>query len=214
MIDEERYVEITAKVMTDDTLLPVSIHIKEAWMLIGGLQLATRHPGLSPVMRAALENIARQFQLSIVDLHPEAKPLLDMGWDERFDVDKRDQPDRNAPPTPLKPVNNCWTIYSEGASEDVPAMAQIGRPQDWGDPRWMYRTYTLEAQGYRNTVHCWIDQQMGEHEHLETFAPLVAQIMLPGWPVEISGRDYLGEDDFWRDEWGEMPPDADLDEDY
>ena len=212
-LSEQRFVELTAKVMSDETPLPVTIQIKEAWMLISGMQLCSRHPGLSRIMRDSLEHIGRQFQQSIVELHPEANPLINMGWDERFDVDRSDSIDMNvaAPAIALKPVNNCWTIYTS-EKEDEASLAQIGRPQDWGDPRWMYRVYTLEAQGYRNTVHCWVDAQMKDHEHLQLFAPLVAQIMLPGWPVQRSGRDYLGPDDFWRKEWGEMPPYTDTDD--
>lgn len=214
MIDEERFLEITAKALSDTLPLEMNLTIKDAWLVMSTLQLATRHPDVSAMQRAMFRELAKVYEAALVMRHPEAKPLIDMGWDERFDVDKHDEPDRNALPTPLKPVNNCWSIYTEGATEDMPAMAQIGRPQDWGDPRWMYRTYTLEAQGYRNTVHCWLDHQVNEHEHLETFAPLVATIMLPGWPVERSGRDFMDEDDFWSAEWGEMPPYADLDEEY
>jgi hypothetical protein len=213
-MDEERFLEVTAKVMSDSTPLPLTIQIKEAWLLISGLQFLTRNPHLGKPTLAIFAHIAKQFQSAIVKLHPEANPLIEMGWDERFDVDRADGVDVNAPApaAALKPVNNCWTIYTS-EKEDEPSLAQIGRPQDWGDPRWMYRVYTLEAQGYRNTVHCWVDQQIKDHEHLQLFAPLVATIMLPGWPVERSGRDYLTEDDFWSEAWGEMPPYAEDDED-
>lgn len=211
-IDEERFLEVTAKVMSDATLLPLTIQIKEAWLLVSELQFLTRNPNLGKPTLAIFAHIAKQFQQAIVELHPEANPLIEMGWDERFDVEKDPpSPDANSP-EPLKPVNNCWTIYTS-EKEGEASLAQIGRPQDWGDPRWMYRVYTLEAQGYRNTVHCWVDAPMKDHEHLQLFAPLVAQIMLPGWPVERSGRAFMYEDDFWSDTWGEMPPYAELDED-
>src|SRR5262249_4599801 len=89
---------------------------------------------------------------------------------------------------------------------DQPSLAELSRPQDWGDPRWMYRVYVLEAQGYRNEVHCWLDQHVKEHEHLQTFASLICQIVLPGKPRELCGRDYLNTDDFWSKQWGKQPP--------
>ncbi len=113
--------------------------------------------------------------------------------------------------TELKPVNNCWTLYTEGLKGDL--YAEIGRPQDWGHPRWMYRVYVLEAQGYRNTVHCWLDQQVKEHEHLGMFSKLITTITRPGTPVEVSGRDFLKEDDLWDEKWGAMPPHYENDDD-
>jgi hypothetical protein len=211
-MSEERFLEMAAKIMSDNSPLPVMISIKEAWLLVSCLQLGTRHPHISPTQTSMFEQVGKQFQAAIVERHPEVSALINMGWDERFDVDVNPpSPDFNSP-EPLKSVNNCWTIYTS-EKEDESSLAQIGRPQDWGDPRWMYRVYTLEAQGYRNTVHCWVDQQMKDHEHLQLFAQLVATIMLPGWPVERSGRDYMAEDDFWQEAWGEMPPYADEDED-
>lgn len=105
----------------------------------------------------------------------------------------------------LKPLHKCWTIWQEKL-DDGSNLATIGRPQDWGDPKWMYREYALEAHGYRNIVHCWTDAQLNEHEHLQLFAGLIAQIMLPGWPEHKSGNEYLDVDDFWDKSWGKMPP--------
>lgn len=109
--------------------------------------------------------------------------------------------------TKLKKVTNCWTIYTSDRPDEQLNLAEIGRPQDWGNAKkWMYRVYVLEAQGYRNEVHCWIDERVSEAEHLEAFASLICTITLPGWNPKLSGRDYMDEDDFWEKEWGEMPP--------
>lgn len=211
-MNEARFLELTAEIMTDTTPLPLTIQIKQAWLIVSVLQLGTRHPHISAMQKHLFRQLAQQFQAAIVERHPQANPLLNMGWDERFDAEKEPtSPDVNTP-EPLKAVNNCWTIYTS-QKKDESSMACLGRPQYWGDPRWMYRVYTLEAQGYRNTVHCWVDKQMKEHEHLQLFAPLVATITLPGVDVKVSTREFLDEDDLWHDDWGEMPPYADLDED-
>lgn len=104
----------------------------------------------------------------------------------------------------LKVVHNCWAIHTDGET----SIAEFSRPQDWGDPRWMYRVYRLSAPdiGYTVIAHCWIEQQLPEHKHLETFAPLLATILLPGLPEAECSRDFLREDDFWAPEWGAMPP--------
>ncbi len=120
------------------------------------------------------------------------------------------EPTENEKPQ-VRHVVNCWTIYLD---DNDRAYTQIGRPQDWGDARWMYRVYTLEAtiggQAYRNEVHCWLEQEepeeTSEADHLELFAELICMITLPGWDRHRSTREFLDDDDFWDEEWGEMPP--------
>lgn len=79
MLDEQQFIEITSRIMSDETRLPVSISIMQAWLLVSALQLATRHPGISPYLRDALTDIARQFQGAIVAIYPEAQEPLEMG---------------------------------------------------------------------------------------------------------------------------------------
>ena len=114
----------------------------------------------------------------------------------------------------LKCVVNCWTIHTSD-DPDHPHQAQLGRPQDWGDPKWMYRVYTLEALGYRNEVHCWLDSRVHDAEHLALFAGVICTITLPGSNPKLTGKAYLEADDFWSAEWAEMPPyyDAAADDD-
>ena len=85
-MDEQFFMEQTRRVMSDNTPLPVTINIQEAWLLISGLQLASRHPGISPYMKSALENIGRQFQQAIVERHPQAAELIEFGWNPEMDV--------------------------------------------------------------------------------------------------------------------------------
>lgn len=84
-MDEQQFMEITSRVMSDQTRLPVSISIMQAWLLVSGLQLATRHPGISSYMRDELTRMARQFQGAIEVIHPEAHEPLEMGWNPELD---------------------------------------------------------------------------------------------------------------------------------
>lgn len=104
----------------------------------------------------------------------------------------------------LPVVHNVWAIHTDGET----SIAEANRPQDWGDPRWMYRVYRLSAPSLGHTAifHCWIEAPLQEYEHLQTFAGLITSIYLPGQPEAECGRDVLREDDFWSPEWGEMPP--------
>jgi hypothetical protein len=85
-LDEERFIQVARRVMTDSTPLPVTISITDAWLLVSALQLATRHPGLSGPMSRALKRIAGEFEQSIVNVHPDARVPLDMGWNPIHDV--------------------------------------------------------------------------------------------------------------------------------
>lgn len=78
-------IEIVRECMTDERPLDVKITVKDAWLLVSALQLATRHPELSMYMKDALFSTARQFQVAIEAVHGEAHELIEMGWDTRFD---------------------------------------------------------------------------------------------------------------------------------
>lgn len=89
-MNDQQFIDATAKVMSDKTPLSLTIQIRDAWLLVSGLQLATRHPMVTEPMKGLLETIARQFQGVIVKAHPEAQPLLEMGWDSEYDVESED----------------------------------------------------------------------------------------------------------------------------
>lgn len=79
-MNESQFIAQTARVMQDRTPLNVHIEIRQAWLIVSVLQLAWRHPNLSEPMRASLVEIADQFQIPIVERHPDAEELLQMGW--------------------------------------------------------------------------------------------------------------------------------------
>lgn len=85
-MDESKFKAIAAGVMSNEAPLAVSISIKEAWLLISGLQLITRHPEISKPLKAQLEHIARQFQAAITETHPEVAALIEMDRHVEHDV--------------------------------------------------------------------------------------------------------------------------------
>jgi len=87
-ISEDEYMKITGQVMRDKSPLTVSLSIMEAWVLVSNLQLAHRHPGTSDAMKEYVQTIAKRFEAAIVEIHPEAEPLIEMGWNPQFDVDE------------------------------------------------------------------------------------------------------------------------------
>lgn len=88
MQGEEKYLEVLQKVMSDDTTIELEIDIMQAWLLVCGLQLLTRHPEVSQQMKDIWTHTAREFQEVILEVHPEAEELIEMGWNEDFDVDE------------------------------------------------------------------------------------------------------------------------------
>jgi hypothetical protein len=88
-VNQRQAMRITAQVMSDEQPLAVTISIKDAWLMISGLQLAARHPDLGTPLKQHLEQIGRQFQDAITERHPLAEQLLEMGWNTDFDVSSR-----------------------------------------------------------------------------------------------------------------------------
>lgn len=114
---------------------------------------------------------------------------------------------------PMQVTHNCWAIYGmdQDGNEVEQKIAEFRRPQDWGHPRWTYELITTRwCDGrtiYINHCHCWTDVvRNSPADYLELFAPFTVQIMWPGMQPEVCGRGFLQEDDFWSDEWGELPP--------
>ena len=118
-MNEAQYMTITRQVITDESPLEVSVRIAESWILVSALQLVTRHPGLGDAMKQGVERAARQFQAAIAERHPEAGPLLEMGWNPAYDVVEK--PPTSAPvPATSAPMTediagriNCENLTQE-----------------------------------------------------------------------------------------------------
>src|ERR1041385_2165773 len=84
-MNDDKAMEIVRECMSDETPLVVNIAIKDAWLLLCGIQLATRHPELSVYMKDSLFESGLKFQAMIEAVHPEAHEFIEMGWDKRLD---------------------------------------------------------------------------------------------------------------------------------
>ena len=118
-------------------------------------------------------------------------------------------------------LHNAVAIYglNEDGSEVEQPIMSFYRPQDWGNPkRWHYEFFRLEwvhkNKKYINNCHCWTDLKNPKGGYPLLFAEGIAMILMPGHSPQECGRDYLRGDDFWCEEWGEMPPYYDPTEEY
>ncbi|BAZ49588.1 hypothetical protein NIES4103_22000 [Nostoc sp. NIES-4103] len=178
--------------------------------IICQLQLALRHPQNTgtPAQQT------RQFAETLVNTIPfpdSIKELISMGWNPEHDVVVEPKVEREI--TEVVEVHNVATIYglnSDGSPAEEP-IAMMSRPQDWGNKdRWHYEFFKLEwthqNKHYVNNFHGWTDIKDPKNGYPELFAGLITMILMPGKPPQLCGQEYLGEDDFWSESWGEMPP--------
>jgi len=109
-------------------------------------------------------------------------------------------------------VHNAWCVcgVDEDGKEVETPLATLGRPQDWGDPRWHYNRFRfdwmLPEAHYINHVHIWTDLKRLASEYPQMLSGLIASILIPGLPPELAGREMLDVDDLWCKEWGPTPP--------
>ena len=87
MLSDKEQMEIIKKVMSDKTVVPIQIDISDAWLLLSALQLVYRHPELSQFMKDAIFAYGDKFAERIIENHPAAAPLIQMGWDVSYDVE-------------------------------------------------------------------------------------------------------------------------------
>lgn len=84
-MNEREFKRRAAPIMLDESPMTVEIPISAAWVLVSMLQLASRHPGLSKAFNRQVKAIADQFHDAIAERHPDARELLEMGWNTELD---------------------------------------------------------------------------------------------------------------------------------
>lgn len=109
-------------------------------------------------------------------------------------------------------VHNVYTLYelNEDGSAAENKLVCFNRPQDWGSSRWNYYRCKVEFESggtrYINNCHLWQEVARTPTEAFQAIAPYLFMVLQPGSDPELSGREYLAEEDFWDEEWGKMPP--------
>lgn len=85
-MNEDQALEITKRVMSDTKPIRLTINIMELWMIVGHLQLASRHPSLSDTLQQFVRHTCDQFIDAIAAKYPEAREVLEMGYDPTHDI--------------------------------------------------------------------------------------------------------------------------------
>lgn len=64
----------------------VSLLPRDAWVVVGLIQFASRNPHIDADQRRMLEQFGRAIQGKLVELEPASAGYLEMGWNPEFDV--------------------------------------------------------------------------------------------------------------------------------
>lgn len=67
---------------------PLVMHMlpKDAWIILGILQYATRNPGLRAEHKELIERFGRVIQSMFEEVEPDSAPYLEKGWNPVFDM--------------------------------------------------------------------------------------------------------------------------------
>lgn len=85
-MDEQEFMKQLAPIMADDTPVHTSITIRDFWFLDSILSLAWRHPDLSLHQKNWIMHLHLQIIVPILERYPDAKPLIEAGWNTEMDV--------------------------------------------------------------------------------------------------------------------------------
>lgn len=186
-----------------------------AYVLVGQLQLALRHPqNTGPGSNIARE-IAHNLQERLSEINPAIAQSLEHGWNPQLDFTDAEfeEVQRTGQVTPRVEVHNTYALYElnqDGTRSNSPLL-MFSRPQDWGDRfRWHYHRCKIELEmgGTRYINHCHVWQEV-ERNSTQAFAACGESLfwaIQPGTPEELCSNQYLAEEDFWDESWGAMPP--------
>ncbi|PSB25275.1 hypothetical protein [Chlorogloea sp. CCALA 695] len=116
-------------------------------------------------------------------------------------------------------VHNIYTLYEievDGTEVETPILG-FSRPQDWGDSsRWHYHQcrvqFSYGGTVYINNCHLWQNVERNSVEAFQCIASYLFMVMMPGRIEQLAGKEFLDEDDFWDEAWGEIPPYYESDE--
>ena len=84
--DEEKFANALMRLFRDPQPVRLDIDKATAWRVIATIQLACRHPEFKGQTRDNVEDFARTMCASLTAHDPALRKLLDMGWDQTFDM--------------------------------------------------------------------------------------------------------------------------------
>jgi ribulose 1,5-bisphosphate carboxylase large subunit-like protein len=85
---EQEHLASLIPMMKDDESLHIGIKVRDAWMVVSAIQLASRHPEVKGEQKAWMIHVAHQFQAAVTQLYPQVGQIMEMGWHPEFDVEQ------------------------------------------------------------------------------------------------------------------------------
>lgn len=201
------------KQLSNEPSIDIKISPLAAWCLITQIQLALRFPNNvdSPAQHA--RDIANAIQ-SRIPMSDAMQNFINLGWSKEYDA-KPEETDEEfinrVPQREIVEVHNAYALYQ---SESVLSEGTImmSRPQDWGNKsKWALERFKFEwltdDKHYINNAYCWYNpKKLRKGDVPNAFASSLTMILMPGDEKELCGNQYLELEDFWCEEWGNMPP--------
>ena len=67
---------------------PIVVHLlpRDAWIVLGVIQFASRNPNISESHRTVMEHFGRAIQNRLAEIEPAGAPYMEQGWHPEFDV--------------------------------------------------------------------------------------------------------------------------------
>lgn len=85
-MNEQHFLDVLGKIFLDEQPLDIHISIRDLWMIDTALSVVCRHPDVSLHQKNWMMHLHDQLIVPILERHPEAKELIEAGWDETKDV--------------------------------------------------------------------------------------------------------------------------------
>ncbi|MDJ0677016.1 MAG: hypothetical protein QNJ36_16815 [Calothrix sp. MO_167.B42] len=199
--------------LSNEPLIDIKISELAAWCLIVQIQCAVRHPANTGTTANQARTIANDIQ-SRLELPPTLENLTRRGWLPEYDAipsESNEEYLSRVPRREIIEVHNVYTIYS--SEDEGHGLMRSSRPQDWGNQKlWAYKRFQFECiqekKHFINHAHCWYNpKHIPEIDDVfMTFGQAIAMIAMPGKPEQLCSNRFLGANEFWYTEWGEMPP--------
>ena len=82
---DQYFLETTAEIMTDHSDKMAEFKMVDWWLMLSSIQYTWRDENLSKPMRDALRLIGGNLAKLIIGRHPDAKMLIEAGWDQSLD---------------------------------------------------------------------------------------------------------------------------------